>query len=104
LLLLALPIQWILRFRLEKGTVYTLFLPHHTNTWFEDQISKGEDISCGLFERSEWQRAGKHCQKVHEHKVEQPQLDLQQAQADEINVKKPINAEKYSFLIEKNQV
>jgi transposase-like protein len=34
-----------------------------------------------------WQRAGKHCQKVHEHKVEQAQLDLQQVQADEIKVK-----------------
>jgi hypothetical protein len=41
---------------------------------------------------------------VHEHKVEQPQLDLQRAQADEIKVKKPINTGKYSFLIEKNQV
>lgn len=34
-----------------------------------------------------WQRAGKHCQKVHEHKVEQSKLDLQQVQADEIKVK-----------------
>ena len=39
--------------------------------------------------RDWWQRAGKHCQKVHEHKVEQAQLDLQQVQADEIKVKKP---------------
>jgi transposase-like protein len=38
--------------------------------------------------RDWWQRAGKHCQKVHEHKVEQAQLDLQQVQADEIKVKK----------------
>lgn len=38
--------------------------------------------------RDWWQRAGKHGQKVHEHKVEQAQLDLQQAQADEIKVKK----------------
>jgi transposase-like protein len=45
----------------------------------------------GLDERTVrdwWQRAGKHCQRVHEHKVEQAQLDLQQAQADEIKVKK----------------
>jgi len=45
----------------------------------------------GLDERTVrdwWQRAGKHCQKVHEHKVEQAQLDLQQVQADEIKVKK----------------
>ena len=34
-----------------------------------------------------WQRAGKHCQAVHEHKIEQAQLDLQQVQADEIKVK-----------------
>jgi transposase-like protein len=39
--------------------------------------------------RDWWQRAGKHCQKVHEQKVEQAQLDLQQVQADEIKVKKP---------------
>jgi len=38
--------------------------------------------------RDWWQRAGKHSQKFHEHKVEQAQLDLQQAQADEIKVKK----------------
>jgi len=45
----------------------------------------------GLDERTVrdwWQRAGKHCQKVHEHKVEEAQLDLQQVQADEIKVKK----------------
>jgi transposase-like protein len=45
----------------------------------------------GLDERTVrdwWQRAGKHCQQVHEHKVEQAQLDLQQVQADEIKVKK----------------
>jgi len=44
----------------------------------------------GLDERtvSDWQeRAGKHCQKVHEHFVENSQQDLQQAQADEIKVK-----------------
>lgn len=37
--------------------------------------------------KSWWQRAGQHCQKVHEHTVGQSQLDLQQAQADEIKVK-----------------
>ena len=44
----------------------------------------------GLDERtvSDWhERAGKHCQKVHEHFVENSQQDLQQAQADEIKVK-----------------
>jgi transposase-like protein len=34
-----------------------------------------------------WQRAGAHCQQVHEHKVEHSQLDLQQVQADEIKAK-----------------
>jgi transposase-like protein len=33
------------------------------------------------------ERAGKHCQSVHEHIVEQSQQDLQQVQADEIKVK-----------------
>lgn len=37
--------------------------------------------------QSWWQRAGKHCEKVHEHQVEQAKLDLQQVQADEIKVK-----------------
>src|SRR3989304_7177863 len=44
----------------------------------------------GLDERTVqdwWQRAGKHCQVVHEHKVEQAKLDLQQVKADEIKVK-----------------
>lgn len=34
-----------------------------------------------------WQRAGKHCEAVHEHVVSQCQLDLQQVQADEIRAK-----------------
>lgn len=34
-----------------------------------------------------WQRAGRHCQAVHEHLVGSSQLDLQQVQADEIKVK-----------------
>jgi hypothetical protein len=37
--------------------------------------------------KSWWQRAGEHCQKVHEHTVGQSRLDLQQAQADELKVK-----------------
>jgi len=44
----------------------------------------------GLDERTVkkwWQRAGAHCQAVHEHLVESSQLDLQQVQADEIKVK-----------------
>lgn len=37
---------------------------------------------------SDWhERAGKHCQSVHEQLVEQSQQDLQQVQADEIKVK-----------------
>ncbi len=34
-----------------------------------------------------WQRAGAHCQRVHEQTVGQSQLDLQHVQADEIKVK-----------------
>lgn len=34
-----------------------------------------------------WQRAGAHCQGVHEHLVESNQFDLQQVQADEIKAK-----------------
>jgi transposase-like protein len=34
-----------------------------------------------------WQRAGEHCQGVHRHIVGRAQLDLEQAQADEIKVK-----------------
>jgi transposase-like protein len=44
----------------------------------------------GLDERtvSDWQeRAGKHCQSIHEQLVEKSQQDLQQVQADEIKVK-----------------
>lgn len=44
----------------------------------------------GLDERTvaDWhERAGKHCQGVHEHLVEQSQQDLEQVQADEIKVK-----------------
>jgi transposase-like protein/IS1 family transposase len=37
--------------------------------------------------RDWWQRAGKHCQAVHEHQVEHSPMDLQQVQADEIKVK-----------------
>ncbi len=44
----------------------------------------------GLDERtvSDWhERAGKHCQRIHEQMVEKSQQDLQQVQADEIKVK-----------------
>ena len=44
----------------------------------------------GLDERTvcDWhKRAGKHCQQIHEHLVENSQHDLQQVQADEIKVK-----------------
>ena len=34
-----------------------------------------------------WQRAGEHCQQVHQHVVTSSQLDLGQVQADEIKVK-----------------
>ena len=47
-------------------------------------------MAFGLDERTVkmwWQRAGAHCQQVHEHMVGKSQLDLQQIQADEIKVK-----------------
>ena len=47
-------------------------------------------MAFGLDERTVWswqERAGQHCQKVHEHLVERPR-DLGQVQADEIRVKK----------------
>ncbi|MBE7551433.1 MAG: IS1 family transposase [Anaerolineales bacterium] len=47
-------------------------------------------VAYGFDERtikSWWQRAGEHCQRVHEHTVGQSQLNLQQVQADEIKVK-----------------
>lgn len=34
-----------------------------------------------------WRRAGVHCQAVHEHVIEQSQLDLKQVQADELKVR-----------------
>ena len=34
--------------------------------------------------KSWWQRAGQHCENVHQHLMGQSQLDLQQVQADEI--------------------
>jgi transposase-like protein len=47
-------------------------------------------IAFGFDERTVkgwWQRAGQHCQAVHQHIIGQSQLDLQQVQADEIKVK-----------------
>jgi transposase-like protein len=38
--------------------------------------------------RAWWRRAGQHCQRVHEYKVEQAHLDLGQVQADEIKVRR----------------
>lgn len=34
-----------------------------------------------------WQRSGKHCRRVHEHLVEQQQMDLEQVQGDEIKAR-----------------
>jgi hypothetical protein len=34
-----------------------------------------------------WQKAGEHCEGVHQHQVGESQLDLEQVQADEIKVK-----------------
>jgi transposase-like protein len=47
-------------------------------------------VAFGLDERTvaDWQaRAGQHCQRVHEHIVQQGQVDLQHVQADELWVK-----------------
>ena len=52
--------------------------------------SPGDCQWSGLDERtvSDWhERAGKHCQRIHEQMVEKSQQDLQQVQADEIKVK-----------------
>ena len=38
--------------------------------------------------RSWWRRSGEHCRAVHTHTVEHSHLDLQQAQADEIKVRR----------------
>jgi transposase-like protein len=38
--------------------------------------------------RDWWRRSGAHCRAVHAYKVEQSQIDLQQAQADEIKAKR----------------
>jgi hypothetical protein len=38
--------------------------------------------------RDWWRRSGQHCRAVHEYKVERHPLDLKQAQADEIKVKR----------------
>ena len=47
-------------------------------------------VAFGLDERTVkdwWRRAGEHCEEVHEHRVGQSELDLQQVQADELKVK-----------------
>jgi transposase-like protein len=79
----------------SKGTVfYRLRYPADFVTQMITLLAYGCPIAAivaafGLDERtvSSWQRrAGKHCKKVHNHLVQQPQ-DLGQVQADEIRVK-----------------
>jgi transposase-like protein len=79
----------------SKGTVfYRLKYPIEFVTQMITLLAHGCPIAAivaafGLDERTvaSWQsRAGEHCQKVHEHLVEQPR-DLGQVQADEIRVK-----------------
>ena len=84
-------------FTTTKGTIfYRLHTEPKTVLLVIALLANGCSIQAvvhafGLDERTVrdwWHRAGKHCQKFHEHKVEQAQLDLQQAQADEIKAKK----------------
>lgn len=84
-------------FRVTKGTIfYRLRTEPKTVLLVIGLLAYGCPIQAivhafGLDERTVrdwWQRAGRHCQKVHEQAVEQAQLDLQQVQADEIKVKR----------------
>lgn len=79
----------------SKGTVfYRLRYPVEFVTQMVTLLAHGCPLQAivaafGLDERtvSDWQRrAGEHCQKVHEHLVEQPR-ELGQVQADELRVK-----------------
>jgi len=84
-------------FTITKGTIfYRLRIASETVMRVVTLLAYGCPIQAivkafGLDERTVrdwWQRAGKHCQAVHEQKVEQTHLDLQQVQADEIKVKR----------------
>ena len=84
-------------FTISKGTIfYRLRTASETVMLVVTLLAYGCPIQAivkafGLDERTVndwWQRAGKHCQAVHEHKIEQAKLDLEQVQADEIKGKR----------------
>jgi transposase-like protein len=83
-------------FSARKGTIfYRLHTDPKIVMWVMVLLAYGCPLQAIVkaFELDErtvraWQqRAGKHCQNVHEHWVESCQLDLQHVQADEIKVK-----------------
>jgi transposase-like protein len=83
-------------FSVSKGTIfYRLKTEPMKVLWVLTLLAYGCPVQAivvafGFDERTVkgwWQRAGEHCQAVHEHVVGQSQLDLQQVQADEIKVK-----------------
>lgn len=83
-------------FAMTKGTpFYRLRTNHQIATWVMVLLAYGCPLQAivkafDLDERTvkDWQqRAGQHCEAVHEHIVGQAQLDLQQVQADEIKAK-----------------
>lgn len=83
-------------FTITEGTIfYRLRTDPQIVMWVVVLLAYGCPVQAivkafGLDERtvSGWhERAGNHCQKVHEHFVENSQQDLQQVQADEIKVK-----------------
>ena len=83
-------------FTTTKGTIfYRLRTDPQIVMWVVILLAYGCPVQAivaafGFDERtvkSWWQRAGQHCQQLHEHLVESHQYDLQQVQADEIKVK-----------------
>jgi transposase-like protein len=83
-------------FATSKGTIfYRLRTEPQLVIWVIVLLAYGCPVQAvvkafGFDERtvkSWWQRAGAHCEGVHNHVVGQSQLDLQQVQADEIKVK-----------------
>lgn len=84
-------------FTTSKGTIfYRLRTSAETVMWVITLLAYGCPIQAivkafGFDERTVrdwWRRSGEHCRGVHAYKVEQSQLDVQQAQADEIKAKR----------------
>ena len=83
-------------FSVSKGTIfYRLKTDPQVVIWVLSLLAYGCPLQAivaafGLDERTIkhwWQKAGQHCQAVHEDVIGRSQLDLQQVQADEIKVK-----------------